>query len=57
VIDGTLIASGSISHHMSPSELFLDAYRERISLDVISLCDYNVVLGIPWLKQHNLIVN
>jgi hypothetical protein len=47
VINGILIASEGISHYTSPSKLSLSAYRERISLDIILLGDYDVVLGIP----------
>jgi hypothetical protein len=57
VIDGTLIALKGISHHTSPSELFLGAHIERISLDVILLSDYDVMLSILWLKEHNPKVN
>ena len=46
VIDSTLIASSSISHYTSSSKLKLRKFSKTISLDVISLGDYNIVLGI-----------
>jgi hypothetical protein len=47
VIDGTPIASGGISHHTSLSELAFGKFSETISLNVISIGNYNIVLSIP----------
>src|SRR4051794_20894338 len=57
VIDGTLIASRGITHHTSPGELKFGGHQETLSLDVIMLGDYNIILGISWLIEHNPRIN
>jgi hypothetical protein len=47
VIDSILITSSDISYHMSSSELAFRKFSKTISLDVISLGDYDIVLSIP----------
>ena len=52
--DGTLSRGGPIS---SCCDIFLFApkssHQERLSLEVTSLGEYDVILGFPWLHQHN----
>ncbi|KAK4683622.1 hypothetical protein P7C73_g6616, partial [Tremellales sp. Uapishka_1] len=53
VIDGRSISSGAITHHTSPVKLSISGHEETISLDITSLGSYAVILGLPWLSQHN----
>ena len=32
-------------------------HKEQINFNVIPLEQYNIVLGIPWLRNHNLEIN
>ena len=53
VIDGRPISSGAITHHSAPVKLTISGHEETISLDITSLGHYPVILGLPWLSQHN----
>ena len=53
VIDGRPISSGAITHHTAPVKLLISGHEETISLDITSLGHYPVILGLPWLSQHN----
>jgi hypothetical protein len=46
-----------MSHHTSSSKLSFEKHNEKISLDIILLDNYDIVLDIPWLKQHNPRIN
>jgi RNA binding exosome subunit len=34
--------------------LYIHRHKQRICLDVIRLANYNIILGILWLQEHNL---
>jgi hypothetical protein len=34
--------------------LHIYRHKQRICLDVIHLANHNIILGIPWLQEHNL---
>jgi hypothetical protein len=34
--------------------LYIYGYKQRICLDVMRLADHDIILGIPWLREHNL---
>jgi hypothetical protein len=34
--------------------LHIYGHKQRICLDVMRLADYDIILGIPWLREHNL---
>lgn len=53
VIDGRPISSGAITHHSALSTLSISGHEENISLDITSLGNYPVILGLPWLSLHN----
>ena len=33
------------------------AYRERVTLTVLPLTTYEVILGMPWLRYHNPVID
>lgn len=57
VIDGTPISGGAITHHTAPVSLLFEAdlqqHAEEIQFEVIPMSSYTVILGIPWLRQHD----
>jgi predicted aspartyl protease len=55
VIDRRKISSGDITHLM---EICLDiqGHREKLPIFVIKLECYRIMLGIPWLKQHSIVI-
>jgi len=57
VIDGRTITSGAITHKTTPLELRISKHMENIVLNIISTLHHLVILGLPWLKVHNLIID
>ena len=55
VIDGREISSGDITH-MSEAALLIDEHHERLPMFVTTLGSYSLVLGIPWLRQHDVTI-
>lgn len=59
VIDGSPIntESGNITSELLDLPLQIYQHKEIISLDIIPMDTYDVILGIPWLQQHNPTIN
>lgn len=55
-IDGSSISSGPITSHLV-STISLGAHAESIQLEATSLGHYDVVLGLPWLRRHNPVID
>jgi len=57
VIDGRTIASGAITHEITPLELYIGKHTEKIVLNIISTPHHPIILGMPWLEAHNPIID
>ncbi len=57
VIDGRTIAFGAITHETTPLELCIGKHTEKIVLNIISTPHHPIILGLPWLKTHNPIID
>jgi hypothetical protein len=55
VINGRKISSGDITH-IFEAQLSFHEHRERLPMFVTKLGHYPIVLGIPWLKQHDVAI-
>jgi hypothetical protein len=55
VIDGWKISSGDITHLMEVC-LDIQGHHEKLPMFVTKLGRYPIVLGIPWLKQHDVVI-
>jgi len=55
VIDGRTIELGDITH-LAEVGMNLQDHKERIPMFVIKLGHYPIVLGIPWLRLHDVAV-
>ena len=55
VIDGRPIASGDITH-LATATLAIQDHQEELPLFVTKLGHYPVVLGIPWLRHHDVVI-
>jgi predicted aspartyl protease len=55
VIDGRKISSGDITH-IAEGYLSIQEHWEKLPMFVTKLGHYPIVLGIPWLKQHNVAI-
>jgi hypothetical protein len=57
VIDGRTIASGAITHEITPLELCIGKCTKKIVLNIISTPHHPIILGLPWLEAHNPIID
>jgi hypothetical protein len=55
VIDGSKISSGDITYLMEVC-LDIQGHCEKLPMFVTKLGCYPLMLGIPWLKQHDVII-
>jgi predicted aspartyl protease len=55
VIDGRQISSGDITH-IAEVQLSIQEHREELPMFITKLGHYPIVLGIPWLKQHDVTI-
>jgi predicted aspartyl protease len=55
VIDGRKISSGDITY-IAEGYLSIQEHREKLPMFVTKLGHYPIVLGIPWLKQHDVAI-
>ena len=51
-IDGRPIASGNITH-LCRAILTIQEHREQLPMFITKLGHYPLVIGIPWLRQHD----
>jgi hypothetical protein len=52
VFDGREAESGSITHYVQ-TRMRIEDHSEEIKLLVTQLAHYPVILGMPWLKEHD----
>jgi len=57
VIDGRTIAFGAITHETTPLELCISKHAKKFIFNIISTLHHPVILGLPWLKAHNPIID
>jgi predicted aspartyl protease len=55
VIDGRQISSGDITH-IAEVQLSIQEHHEKLPMFITKLGHYPIVLGIPWLKQHDVAI-
>ena len=55
IIDGRPIASGDITH-MTTVLVAVQEHYERLPVFATNLGHYSVVLGIPWLRHHDVAI-
>jgi len=51
-VDGTFNKEGPIENIVEVN-IYYQGHRERMEINVIGGQKWNVILGIPWLAQHN----
>ena len=55
VINGRPIESGLITH-LTQLQMSIDGHQEDIPIFVTKLGHYPIVLGLPWLRRHDVVV-
>jgi hypothetical protein len=56
VIDGRPIESGDITH-LARAKMEIEGHREDLPMFVTKLGHYPIVLGIPWLRLHDVAIS
>ncbi|KAJ1114308.1 hypothetical protein NDU88_002547 [Pleurodeles waltl] len=60
-VDGTPLKSGSLTEHTEDVGLIFNGvspeHKERIRLDIIEAPQYEIILGMPWLRKHNPVID
>ena len=46
-----------IDKETGPIPVNVGIYQEMLNLDMTKTFTYNITLGLPWLKKHNLRIN
>lgn len=52
VVDGRTSSAGAVTH-TATFELDLDGHKEQLTAFVTKLGQYNLILGMPWLRKHD----
>ena len=55
--DGSDLLSGNVNKETIPLDITIQQYHEEITFDVVRVANYCIILGIPWLKKQNPIIN
>ena len=42
-----------ITHEVRQVTLSIQEHEEKIDLDVFGLATHDIILGLPWLREHN----
>ena len=50
-VDGSALPG--VSEETVPLQLVTQRHHEDIILDVVEMANHHIVLGMPWLRQHN----
>ena len=48
---------GWVEKETVQTQIAIQQHRETISFDVYDMASYNIILGLPWLKKHNPIID
>ncbi|CUS15400.1 unnamed protein product, partial [Tuber aestivum] len=56
VIDGCPIASGLVTH-TTKLDLVIDGHHEKAFFFVTKLGQYPLVLGLPWMRRHDVVIH
>ena len=57
LIDGSSLSAGKVDEETFPLPMSIQRHHEEFAFDVVEMATHNVILGIPWLKKHNPIIN
>jgi hypothetical protein len=54
---GQVLPQTSVTGHEVHTTLQIQEQNQRMTLDVISLADFDIILGILWLREYNPHIN
>jgi hypothetical protein len=54
VANGQPMPGGNqITHEVTGVTLSIQDHQEKLDLDVFGLATHDIILGLPWLREHN----
>ena len=56
VVDGSDL-SGGVGEETPFLPVIIQRHYEEIAFNIVRMATHDIVLGIPWLKKHNPIIN
>ena len=57
-VDGTNLSSGPIVNHTEPVEIITqEGHREILQFNLIDAPQFQLILGLPWLTEHNPLID
>ena len=55
--DGSDLSSGNVNKETIPLDVAIQQHHEEITFDVVRVANHCIILGIPWLKKQNPIID
>ncbi len=52
-----LDGNGRVDKETKPLPIAIQQHHEELTFDIVGMATHDIVLGMPWLKQHNLEVD
>ena len=48
---------GRVEEETIPLQTRIYQHQEELQFDIVRMASHEIILGIPWLKTHNLVIN
>ena len=55
--DGSNLSSGNVNRETIPLDVAYQRHHEEITFDVVRMANHHIILGAPWLRKQNPIIN
>jgi hypothetical protein len=55
--DGTLSLDGLVGHHLLDVPLSIYGFHDVMNFDVLSLAEYDLIIGADWLQRHDAVIS
>ena len=55
--NGSDLSSGNVNRETIPLDIIIQQHHEEITFDIVRVANHYIILGIPWLKKQNLIID
>ena len=55
--DGSKLSTGRIDEETFSLPVAIQRHHEEITFDVVGMATHHVILGMPWLKKHNPVID
>ena len=55
--DGSNLSSGDVNRETIPLDVAYQRHHEEITLDVVRMANHHIILGAPWLRKQNPIID